>query len=56
MVILVEFPSEDAFQMFLDEGNKQGIHQWRESSTTDYIWTLYQPWDLRSWMSSSNAQ
>ncbi len=49
-MIVVEFPSEAAFQQFLDEGERQGIHTLREESTTDYIWTLYEPWDLRRWV------
>ena len=49
-MIVVEFPSESVFQMFLDEGEQQGIHRLRENSTTDYIWTLYEPWDLRTWV------
>jgi hypothetical protein len=50
-MIVVEFPSEKAFQEFLDEAERQGIHHLRETSTTDYIWTLYEPWDLASWVS-----
>ena len=53
-MIIVEFPSDAAFQNFLDEGERQDIHKLRESSTTDYIWTLYEPWDLREWMSGGN--
>ena len=53
-MIVVEFPSNTAFQDFLDEGERQDIHRLRESSTTDYIWTLYEPWDLREWMSAGN--
>jgi uncharacterized protein (DUF1330 family) len=49
-MVVVEFPSETVFQQFLDEGERQGIHDLRERSTTDYIWTLYEPWDLRSWV------
>jgi uncharacterized protein (DUF1330 family) len=49
-MIVVEFPSELVFQQFLDEGERQGIHRLREHSTTDYIWTLYEPWDLRKWV------
>ncbi len=49
-MIVVEFPSEEVFQQFLDEGERQGIHPLREDSTTDYIWTLYEPWDLRGWV------
>jgi uncharacterized protein (DUF1330 family) len=51
-MIVVEFPSDAAFQKFLDEGERQDIHKLREASTTDYIWTLYEPWDLREWMSA----
>ncbi len=49
-MIVVEFPSESVFQKFLDEGERQGIHRLRQNSTTDYIWTLYEPWDLRIWV------
>ena len=49
-LIVVEFPSEDVFQKFLDQADKDDIHRLRENATTDYIWTLYQPWDLRAWV------
>ena len=49
-LIVVEFPSEEVFQKFLDEAQKQDLHRLRESATTDYIWTLYQPWDLKAWV------
>jgi len=25
----------------------------RENSCSDYIWTLYQPWDIREWVKSA---
>ena len=49
-MIVVEFPSEKIFQDFLDEVENQKIHPLREDSTTDYIWTLYEPWDIREWV------
>ena len=49
-MIVVEFPSEEVFQQFIDEAGRQDIHHLRENSTSDYIWTLYQPWDLKSWV------
>ena len=49
-MIVVEFPSEKIFQDFLDEAENQKIHPLREDSTTDYIWTLYEPWDIREWV------
>ena len=49
-MIVVEFPSEKIFQDFLDEAENQKIRPLREDSTTDYIWTLYEPWDIREWV------
>ena len=48
--IIVEFPSEEAFERFHSEAEQHGIHRLREESTSDYIWTLFQPWDLREWV------
>ena len=41
-----EVPDKD----FLDEAERQNIHSLRENSTTNYIWTLYEPWDIRKWV------
>ena len=49
-MIVVKFPSEKIFQDFLDEAENQKIHPLREDPTTDYIWTLYEPWDIREWV------
>ncbi len=49
-LIVVEFPSEEVFQAFVDEADKQDIHHLRENACTDYIWTLYEPWDVRAWV------
>ena len=49
-MIIVEFKNEKDFQNFLDEAERQNIHSLRENSTTDYIWTLYEPWDIRKWV------
>ena len=49
-MIVVEFPSEAMFQQFIDEAERQDIHHLRENACTDYIWTLYEPWDLRAWV------
>jgi uncharacterized protein (DUF1330 family) len=53
-LIVVEFPSLEAFEQFIDEAEDQNIHAMREGSTTDYIWTLYEPWDLRAWVKTSD--
>lgn len=49
-LIVVEFPSDAAFQQFLDQAEQDDIHRLREAATTEYIWTLYQPWDLKTWV------
>ncbi len=49
-LIVVEFPSEEVFQQFLDRAEQDDIHRLRETAATDYIWTLYQPWDLKTWV------
>ena len=48
--ILVEFPSREVFQEFHDAAAQQDIHRLRESSTTNYIWQLFPPWDLKAWV------
>jgi uncharacterized protein (DUF1330 family) len=53
--ILVEFPSREAFQKFHDTASEQDIHRLRESSTTNYIWELFQPWDLKAWVRGSGS-
>jgi uncharacterized protein (DUF1330 family) len=49
-MIVVEFPSLEIFEQFIDEAETQNIHHLRENSTTDYIWTLYEPWNLKEWV------
>ena len=49
-MIVVEFPSKEVFQEFLDKAKSENIHQLRESSTKDYIWTLYEPWNIKAWV------
>ena len=49
-MILVEFPSKEVFQEFLNEAETENIHQLRENSTKDYIWTLYEQWNIKAWV------
>ena len=49
-LIVVDFPSAAVFQQFLDEAERQHIHELREGATADYIWTLFEQWDMRSWV------
>lgn len=54
-MIVVDFPSEAVFQQFLDQADEQGIHELREGATTDYIWTLFAQWDMRSWVRENES-
>ena len=49
-MIVVEFPSEEVFQEFIDEADEDNIHHLREDSTSDYIWTLYENWNIKEWV------
>ena len=49
-MIVVEFPSEKIFQEFIDEADSDNIHPLREDSTSDYIWTLYENWNIKEWV------
>ena len=48
--IVVQFPSKEVFEQFHAEAERQDIHRLREEATTDYIWALFEPWDLREWV------
>ena len=49
-MIVVEFPSKEVFQEFLNDAEAENIHQLRENATKDYIWTLYEPWNIKAWV------
>ncbi len=51
--VVVEFPSETVFQKMIDDMDRDNIHHLRETACKDYIWTLYQPWDMRAWVKDS---
>jgi uncharacterized protein (DUF1330 family) len=51
-LLVVAFPDVNAFQLFMSRAKGGGLHPLRTASTRDYIWTLFEPWDLRTWMSS----
>jgi pimeloyl-ACP methyl ester carboxylesterase len=55
-MIVVQFPSEAMFQQFSDEAERQGLHALREGATTDYIWTLFTPWDMRTWVKETGPE
>ena len=41
-MILVEWPSREAFQAFLDDPEHADLHHLREGGTKGYLWWLYE--------------
>lgn len=48
--LVVQFPDEEAFSLFLSLLEMGNLHYLREETTKDYIWTLYQNWNLEKWV------
>ena len=41
-MVLVEWPSEDSFQAFLDDPEHADLHPLREEGTRNYLWWIYE--------------
>jgi pimeloyl-ACP methyl ester carboxylesterase len=54
-MIVVEFPNETAFERFLEHAERDELHALREGATADYIWTLFNHWDMREWVRAGKA-
>lgn len=44
-LVLVEWPSREAFQGFLDDPEHQDLHPLRENGTRNYLWWAYERLD-----------
>jgi uncharacterized protein (DUF1330 family) len=42
VMIVVEWPSQEAFQAFLDDPENEDLHPLREGGTQNYIWWAYE--------------
>jgi uncharacterized protein (DUF1330 family) len=42
VLVLVEWPSQEAFQAFLDDPEHADLHPLRENGTENYIWWAYE--------------
>ena len=42
VMVLVEWPSRDSFQAFLDDPEHADLHPLREDGTRNYLWWLYE--------------
>ena len=53
-LVLVEWPSREAFQAFLDDPEHEDLHPLRENGTRNYLWWAYERLeDLRPLLSAS---
>lgn len=52
-MVLVEWPSRDSFQAFLDDPEHADLHPLREDGTHNYLWWIYERLeDLRPLLAS----
>jgi uncharacterized protein (DUF1330 family) len=42
IMILVEWPSQEAFDAFLEDPDHKDLHPLREGGTENYLWWLYE--------------
>ena len=42
VMVLVEWPSHDSFQAFLDDPEHTDLHPLREDGTRNYLWWIYE--------------
>lgn len=42
VMVLVEWPSREAFQAFLDDSTHADLHPLRENGTENYLWWAYE--------------
>ena len=41
-MVLVEWPSQEAFQAFLEDSENEDLHPLREEGTRNYLWWIYE--------------
>lgn len=44
--LVVQYPDRAALREFGRLTEELGIHELRNQATTDYIWTLFEPWNV----------
>ncbi|GAB5380121.1 MAG: hypothetical protein Alis3KO_24300 [Aliiglaciecola sp.] len=49
-MLVMGFGSEEDFDSFMQRLEANDLHSLRESSTENYIWTLFEHWDLKQWL------
>ena len=55
VMVLVEWPSQDSFEAFVDDPDHADLHPLREDGTRNYLWWLYERLeDLRPLLAPTN--
>jgi uncharacterized protein (DUF1330 family) len=44
--LVVQYPDREALREFGRLTEESGIHELRNQSTTDYVWSLFDPWEV----------
>lgn len=55
-MLVMKFGNEADFDAFMQRLEEEDLHRLRESSTENYIWTLYKHWDVKQWLEMSHDQ
>jgi len=48
--VIAEFPDIETFDQMMEVLEENDIHRLREEATKNYIWTIFEPWDMERWM------
>lgn len=48
--LIMKFGSKKDFDLLMQRQEEQQINELREQSTSNYIWTLYEEWDVGHWL------
>lgn len=48
--VIMKFGSMEDFEQMISRQDAESIGSLREESTENYIWTLYDEWDIGSWL------
>jgi hypothetical protein len=50
--VIMKFSSMKGFDMLMERQEANDANKLREASTKNYIWTMYEDWDIGTWLYS----
>lgn len=54
-MVVMKFASLQDFETLMSRQEEQSIGALRESSTSNYLWTIYEEWDVAAWLFPDGA-